>query len=88
VWVSNGGYETPLFYAVTATGLGFTGPGSISVNHLFCLSWPWQYDVVAWELDLIAAFTMVLPRARQLITTSSDPGEERSEEQPTGRIAA
>src|SRR5919106_7069461 len=35
LWNSNGGYELPLVYAVIAAALGFTGPGSFSLDRLF-----------------------------------------------------
>jgi len=88
LWVSNGGYETPLFYAVTAVGLGFTGPGSISFDQLLGLSWPWHYGVSASALGLVVALTMVLLRVRQLARASSRTDEEPLEERPTARIAA
>src|SRR5882672_2377034 len=34
LWASTGGYELPGFYAVTATGLAFAGPGDLSLDHL------------------------------------------------------
>jgi putative oxidoreductase len=37
LWCSNGGCEEPLFYAVTALGLGFTGPGSVPLTT--CRAW-------------------------------------------------
>jgi putative oxidoreductase len=87
LWVSNGGYETPLLYAVTALGLGFTGPGSVSLDNMLGLSWSWPYGVYAAALGLLAGLAMVMVRWRELAKASTRE-DGRSEDRPGTRIAA
>jgi len=48
LWATNGGYELPLTNAVVAAGLGFTGPGSFSVDHALGLGWSgWGWGLLA-----------------------------------------
>jgi len=39
LWSTNGGYELPLINALVATGLGFTGAGSWSIDHAAGIPW-------------------------------------------------
>ena len=87
LWFSNGGYETPLLYAVTALGLGFTGPGRVSLDNLLGLSWSWPFGVYAAALGLIAGLAMVTLRRRELAQESTRE-DERSEDRMATRIAA
>jgi putative oxidoreductase len=84
---SNGGYETPLLYAVTALGLGFTGPGRVSLDNLLGLSWSWPFGVYAAALGLLAGLAMVMVRRRELAKASTRE-DGRSEDRPGTRIAA
>ncbi|MEV6542681.1 DoxX family protein [Streptomyces sp. NPDC051665] len=65
LWVQNGGYETPLLYAVTALGVAFTGPGGVSLDRLFGLNWPWPYGLYAAALGVLAALPFVMVRRRR-----------------------
>jgi putative oxidoreductase len=87
LWNSDGGYEAPLLYAVTALGLGFTGPGRVSLDNLLGLSWSWPFGVYAAALGLLAGLAMVMVRRRELAKASSLE-DERSEDRPATRIAA
>jgi len=75
LWVSNGGYETPLLYAITALGLAFTGPGGYSLDRLLGLSWSWEYGVGAALLALVTAVPLVALRFRRV---STQPAKQRS----------
>jgi putative oxidoreductase len=88
LWFSNGGYETPLLYAVTALGLGFTGPGSVSLDNLLGLSWSWPFGVYAAALGLIAGLAMVTLRRRELAKESTRAEDESSEDRSATPIAA
>ena len=87
LWNANGGYELPLLYAVTALGLGFTGPGRVSLDSLLGLSWSWPFGVYAAALGLLAGLTMVPLRRRELAKAPTRE-DGRSEERPATRIAA
>ncbi|GAB2747082.1 DoxX family protein [uncultured Nocardioides sp.] len=87
LWNANGGYELPLLYAVTALGLGFTGPGRVSLDSLLGLSWSWPFGVYAAALGLLAGLTMVTLRRRELAKAPTRE-DGRSEERPATRIAA
>ena len=39
LWNTNGGYELPLVYALTACGLAFTGAGAWSIDHAAGIPW-------------------------------------------------
>ena len=39
LWSTNGGYELPLINALVATGLAFTGAGSVSIDHAAGIPW-------------------------------------------------
>ncbi|MFI7407907.1 DoxX family protein [Streptomyces sp. NPDC049627] len=73
LWVQNGGYETPLLYAVTALGVAFTGPGGVSLDRLFGLSWPWPYGLYAATLGLLTALPFVMMRRRRLAKEQGQP---------------
>lgn len=89
LWVQNGGFELPLFYAVTAVALAFTGPGALSLDNLVGLDdfagegW----GVLAAALGLLAGI-VVVSRANKTLAddatheaTGSDiyPGETADE---------
>ncbi|HEY7283683.1 MAG TPA: DoxX family protein [Actinomycetota bacterium] len=81
LWNSKGGFELPLFYAVTAAALAFAGPGSISVDHLVGLDAPgvlWGLAAVA--LGVISGFAV--------LTTRHPHAEPRTEDGPQRRAAA
>ena len=87
LWNANGGYELPLLYAVTALGLGFTGPGRVSLDSLLGLSWSWPFGVYAAALGLLAGLAIVTLRRRELAKAST--GEHgRSEDRPATPVAA
>lgn len=88
LWVSNGGYETPMFYALTALGLAFTGPGSVSLDRLLGLTWPWPYGLCAAALGLLAALPLLTLRHRRLANPSDGPEEHRPDRQPAAPTAA
>jgi putative oxidoreductase len=88
LWFSDGGYEMPLVYAVSAIGLGFTGPGSVSLDSMLGLSWSWPYGVYAVALGLIAGLAMVTLRRRELAKASTREEDEPAEDRPATRIAA
>ncbi|MGI3197735.1 DoxX family protein [Streptomyces sp. GLT-R25] len=73
LWVQNGGYETPLLYAVTALGVAFTGPGGVSLDRLFGLNWPWPYGLHAAALGLPASLPFVMMRRRRLAMEPHQP---------------
>ncbi|MGW3417330.1 DoxX family protein [Streptomyces phaeochromogenes] len=73
LWSQNGGYETPLLYAVTALGVAFTGPGGVSLDRLFGLNWPWPYGLYAAALGLLAALPFVMMRRRRLAKEPDQP---------------
>ena len=73
LWVQNGGYETPLLYAVTALGVAFTGSGGVSLDRLFGLNWPWPYGLYAAALGLLAALPFVMMRRRRLAKEPDQP---------------
>jgi putative oxidoreductase len=87
LWGANGGYEMPLLYAVTALGLGFTGPGRVSLDNLLGLSWSWPFGVYAAALGMLAGLAMVTLRRRELAKASTRE-DGRSEDRPATRIAA
>ena len=93
-WLSALGMEVllrcggwPLLYAVIALGLGFTGPGGVSLDHVLGLSWSWPFGVYAAALGLLAGLTMVTLRRRE-VAKASTREDGRSEERPATRIAA
>ena len=73
LWSQNGGYETPLLYAVTALGVAFTGPGGVSLDRLFGLNWPWPYGLYAAALGMLAALPFVMMRRRRLAKEPDQP---------------
>ncbi|MFD4554618.1 DoxX family protein [Streptomyces sp. NPDC058469] len=73
LWVQNGGYETPLLYAVTALGVAFAGPGGVSLDRLFGLNRPWPYGLYAVALGLLAALSSVMVRRRRLAKEPDQP---------------
>lgn len=84
LWGQNGGYETPLLYAVTALGVAFTGPGSVSLDRLFALSRPWPYGLYAAALGLLTALPFVVMRRRRL-ANDQDQSQRNDARHPTER---
>ncbi|MDX6285996.1 MAG: putative oxidoreductase [Frankiales bacterium] len=63
IWNTDGGYELPFFYAVTAAGLAFTGPGRYSIDHAIGWSYDWPYAVAAVGVGVVmAALTAIRGR--------------------------
>jgi len=58
LWASKGGFELPLFYAVSAAALAFTGPGAISIDRALgwgLSGWMWGLGAIALGLGSAAA---------------------------------
>jgi putative oxidoreductase len=73
LWVTNGGYELPMFYGVVAAGLAFTGPGSFSIDNglgLHLAGWAWGLGAVV--LGLAGAAVQLSRRSRALATPSGE----------------
>ncbi len=51
-FATNSGIEVPFLYAVVAVGLAISGPGSLSLDWAFGMSWVGQRDVVVGVLVL------------------------------------
>ncbi|MDT4946023.1 MAG: putative oxidoreductase [Pseudonocardiales bacterium] len=83
LWSTGGGYELPASYALTATGLAFTGPGRISVDHLLGLTWSWPYGVGAIALGVITALSVIALRQRPLAMSKRRSDRWRSPMPPT-----
>jgi putative oxidoreductase len=83
LWGQNGGFELPLFYAVTAVALAFTGPGAYSLDNAVGLDrfngsgW----GVLAAALGLAAGF-VVVSRARRALTADAEQETSASEIYP------
>jgi putative oxidoreductase len=81
VWNTEGGYELPVFYAVVAAGLGFTGPGRYSIDHAIGWSYGWGYALAAIAVGIVsAAFTvirgrMLLARENRVIDVTDRTGD-------------
>jgi putative oxidoreductase len=72
LWVTNGGYELPLLNAVIGAGLGFTGPGTFSVDHALGLGLSgFGYGLAAIVLGLIGA-SIQLSRRQQVVRARED----------------
>jgi putative oxidoreductase len=71
VWNSEGGYELPMFYAIVAAGLAFTGPGRYSIDNAIGWSYGWGYAVVAIGVGLASAAVTVF-RGRMLLAREHD----------------
>jgi putative oxidoreductase len=66
IWNTDGGYELPLFYAITGAGLAFTGPGRYSIDHAIGWSYDWPYAVAAVGVGIVSAALTVM-RGRMLV---------------------
>jgi putative oxidoreductase len=65
LWNTDGGYELPLTNAVIAASLGFTGPGSFSIDH--SLGWNpggWGFGLLALLVGLCGAAVQLTRRNR------------------------
>ncbi len=64
IWATSGGYELPFTYAVVAAGLGFTGPGAVSLDHLAGLDGfhGYLWGAAAAALGIIAGLLTVARR--------------------------
>jgi putative oxidoreductase len=65
LWASAGGFELPLIYALVAVGLGFTGGGTWSLDHL--AGWDlagWGWGLCAVLLGLVTAGLALARRNR------------------------
>src|SRR3954454_19536435 len=86
LWASNGGYELPMFYAVVAAGLAFTGPGSFSVDNGLGLHLSgWDWGLLALVLAGVGAAIQLSRRNRTLAadTTAAYDDAYPADEQPT-----
>jgi putative oxidoreductase len=72
LWSTGGGYELPLINAVVAVALGFTGAGSISLDHALGLTFGSGYGVAAVVVGLVAALAAVTRAKLALRSTSTD----------------
>lgn len=94
LWGQNGGFELPLFYAVSAVALAFTGPGAISLDHLVGLD---AFNGAGWGV-LAAAIgvlsgIVVVSRARKALAddriTDAEGRDIYPTEEPVGeRVGA
>jgi putative oxidoreductase len=69
LWGQNGGFELPMFYAVTAAVLAFTGPGDVSLDNVLGLerfAGP-GWGVLAAAVGVLAGL-VVVGRARRALT--------------------
>jgi putative oxidoreductase len=72
LWVTNGGYELPMFYAVTAAGLAFTGPGGFSIdNGLGLHLGGWAWGLAAVVLGGVGAAAQLSRRKRALASAEA-----------------
>jgi putative oxidoreductase len=72
LWGQNGGFELPLFYAVTAVVLAFTGPGAYSLDNAVGLD---RFNGIGWgvlaaAIGLLSGF-VVVSRARRALTADA-----------------
>lgn len=73
LWATNGGYELPMFYGVTAAALAFTGPGSFSIdNGLGLHLGGWRWGLLAVVLGGIGAALQLARRSRVLAAESDE----------------
>lgn len=73
LWATNGGYELPLTNAVVAAGLGFTGPGSFSVDHGLGLGLAgWGWGLLAIVVGVVAAMIQLTRRNRAIAAAETD----------------
>src|SRR3954453_19026168 len=86
LWASNGGYELPIFYAVVAAGLAFTGPGSFSVDNGLGLNLSgWDWGLLALVLAGVGA-AIQLSRRNKVVAADravADSDAYPADEQPT-----
>lgn len=65
-WNTAGGIEFPLVLACVSAGLGFSGPGRYSVDHLLGIAWsPW-WGVAAVAVGLVSAAVVLGLRRRNV----------------------
>jgi putative oxidoreductase len=87
LWVQDGGYELPAFYAATATALAFTGPGKYSLDN--AIGWDntnwWLYPVIAVMIGVGMAMSRI-GQARQAIAADTREVERaaQAEREPAG----
>jgi putative oxidoreductase len=83
VWVTNGGYELPLTYAVTAVTVAAVGPGLLSVDSIIGASeWGGAAAIIAGTIGL-AVGAFVLSRRTDEAEAAArelEPEVERAEE--------
>lgn len=63
LWASNGGFELPAFFALTATALTWTGAGEYSVDGWLDASWSWKISAAATAIGVVAGAVAILARA-------------------------
>ncbi len=75
LWATGGGYELPFTYAVVAAGLGFTGPGAVSVDSAAGLTGLHGYlwGAAAAALGIIAALLALARRDTELRRDAAPP---------------
>ena len=77
IWASNGGYELPMFYAVVAAGLAFTGPGSFSVDNGLGLNLSgWGWGLLALVLAGVGAAIQLSRRNKALAAEGAQDGAQ------------
>ena len=86
LWATNGGYELPLTNALVATGLAFTGAGTLSLDHAFGIPWTRGAGAGIWALALAgAAAGITLTRRTKVLRTAADaeayPAETADEQE-------
>jgi putative oxidoreductase len=89
LWATNGGYELPLSYAVIAAGLGFTGPGSFSVDHALGLDLSgWGWGLLAIIIGVVGASIQLARSNRAKAAADAYPAEEPATEPAVEEVDA
>jgi putative oxidoreductase len=84
LWSTNGGYELPLINALVATGLGFAGAGSASIDHALGIPWTSGAGPGCTAILLaVFAFGATHLRRKRVLQATAEPAYPGDETAPS-----